>query len=70
MLKSNENKTLVGTSDINNKTVVYFNAFMNNESHGITITIQDLESYNKNKKNVRDDIIEFIREVFKKEDEV
>jgi len=73
MLKINKNINLTGYSTIGEVQVVYLNASIStdgtsNANKSTTILNQDL--YNKNKIEIRKDILEFSNEVYKVEDEI
>lgn len=73
MLKINKNINLTGYSTIGEVQVVYLNASIStdgtsNANKSTTILNQDL--YNKNKVEIRKDILEFSTEVYKVEDEI
>jgi len=73
MLKINKNINLTGYSTIGEVQVVYLNASISTDgssqaNKSTTILNQDL--YNKNKIEIRKDILEFSNEVYKVEDEI
>jgi len=73
MLKVNKNITLSGESLVNGVQVAYMSATISSDGGSganvnKTITNQDL--YNANKAEVRADIAEFEKEVYKIEDEL
>ena len=73
MLKINKNINLTGYSTIGEVQVVYLNASIStdgtsNANKSTTILNQDL--YNKNKIEIRKDILEFSNEVYKVENEI
>ena len=73
MLKINKNINLTGYSTIGEVQVVYLNASIStdgtsNANKSTTILNQDL--YNKNKVEIRKDILAFSTEVYKVEDEI
>ncbi|MBB6696241.1 hypothetical protein [Clostridium algidicarnis] len=73
MLKTNKTINLTGYSSIGEVQVVYLNASIStdgasNANKSTTILNQDL--YNKNKVEIRKDILEFSNEVYKVEDEI
>lgn len=73
MLNTNKNITLSGTSMIDGKQVAYMSATIStNGGNGANINknITNQELYKANKEQVRADIAEFEKEVYKIEDEL
>jgi len=73
MIKINKNITLSGTSEIEGKQVDYMSATIStNGGSGANINknITNQELYKANKEQVRADIAEFEKEVYKIEDEL
>lgn len=73
MLKINKNITLNATSEIESQVVVYMSASIGtdgNSNANINKSIANQELYNANKVQVRADMAEFEKEVYKVEDEL
>lgn len=73
MLKINKNINLTGYSSIGEVQVVYLNASISTDGSSNankSTTILNQELYNKNKVEIRKDILEFSNEVYKVEDEI
>ena len=73
MLEINKNITLNGTSLINGVQVAWMSATINSDGGtgaNVNKTITNQELYNANKTQVRADIAEFEKEVYKVEDEL
>lgn len=73
MLKINKNINITGYSTIGEVQVVYLNASISTDGSinaNKSTTILNQELYNKNKVEIRKDILEFSTEVYKVEDEI